>query len=139
MKKITYLELLEMAKEGNPPEVIEEDGIRYRLCRGFLTAYKDEYGEVFTPKDLRWMVNQRHITIIEPILTEEEREYLKAVIRPWRDAVYGIRIVSHRSDWEYLKIGIKADGNICFPSFPKGKYYKGMERDKDYTLEELDL
>ena len=39
---------------------------------------------------------------------------------------------------EFLKIYLE-DDNIPFPFFTKGTMYKGMECEKEYTLEELGL
>lgn len=76
-----------------------------------------------------------------PILDGEEKEYLKAVIKPWQDRV--VYIYKHEyCDEEYISI-IYRDGlyENCasFPSFKKGTMYKGMELNRKYTLEELGL
>ena len=75
----------------------------------------------------------------KPILDEKEKEYLSAVIRPWRDTVRCIRKYKHQNK-EYIYIHNKNifDG-IGFPYFKAGTMYKGMELDKEYTLEELVL
>ena len=40
---------------------------------------------------------------------------------------------------EFLEIWNKDNNYMCFPDFPKGKYYKNMELDREYTLKELGL
>ena len=37
---------------------------------------------------------------------------------------------------EFISIIIKDDMDITLPNFEKGKYYKGMELDERYSLEE---
>lgn len=110
-------------------EIYADDGV-YRmssnsnavLLRGLVNWLEDEYKE-------------------PPILDEKEREYLSAVIKPWRDRV--IFIYKHEyCDEEYITIGYH-DG-LCehyasFPSFKKGTMYKGMKTNIAYTLEELNI
>ncbi len=73
----------------------------------------------------------------EPILDEEERKYLSAVIRPFRDKVLYIK-KSRCADGEYIFIELKVE-IINLPLFEKDTMYKGMEVNKDYTLKELGL
>lgn len=72
------------------------------------------------------------------ILDEKEREYLSNVIKPFKDKVEYI-IKDTAACNEYIKITIKKDSSLCFPNFEKGTKYKGMEKGKEYTLEELGL
>lgn len=86
----------------------------------------------------------------EDILDEKEKEYLRAVIKPFRDRVakiikadieeddsghyYSLCICVYYEDckkyWDY----------VYFPNFKrKDTMYKGMEVDKEYTLKELGL
>ncbi len=71
------------------------------------------------------------------ILDKEEKEYLSAVIRPFRDRVKYIKKIS--SDREYINVLLEDGDRLTFPYFEKGTMYKGMEADKKYTLKELDL
>ena len=76
----------------------------------------------------------------QEILDEVEKRYLKGVIRPFRSKV--LKIVKKYdtfTDLEYIRIIIKDDASLEFPSFSKNTMYKGMEKDKKYTLEELGL
>ena len=72
------------------------------------------------------------------ILDDKEKEYLSNVIKPFRDKVE--YIVKETSSYnEYIKITIKKDDCLSFPYFKRGTMYKGMEEEKEYTLEELSL
>lgn len=82
--------------------------------------------------------NEIYIQYKQEILDEIEKEYLSAVIKPFRDRVEYIK-KNYHIEYEYISIYIKNDCNICFPSFKKGTMYKGMEQNKEYTLEELGL
>lgn len=79
----------------------------------------------------------------EPILDEEERKYLSAVIKPFRKEETTIMKRKEYSGCEFVRIAIEwKEGSIDyieFPSFEKGTMYKGMELNKEYTLEELGL
>ena len=71
------------------------------------------------------------------ILTEKEKAYLSAVIKPFREEVETIEKASFEED-EQLQIS-DGDTVMAFPCFEKGTMYKGMEAYKEYTLEELGL
>lgn len=80
----------------------------------------------------------------EPILDEKEKEYLSAVIRPWRDKVIDIRKMREheikKKNAEFIRIRLNDIGTVTdLPYFKAGTMYKGMELDRPYTLEELDL
>ena len=84
----------------------------------------------------------------EPILTDKEREYLSAVIKPFKNDVQIIKKMETTCDpeesetyipKEYIVIITKEFDNAVLPCFEKGKCYKGMETTDGYTLEELGL
>ena len=74
------------------------------------------------------------------ILDETEREYLKAVIKPFKKRVkYIVKAESlMRDKKELLKIQLDND-DMLLPYFKAGTMYKGMEIDKKYTLEDLGI
>lgn len=74
----------------------------------------------------------------EEILDEQEKKYLSAVIRPFRDRIKSIAKLSDLSN-HYIFIRFKDKEYISFPNFKKNTMYKGMKEYKDYTLEELGL
>lgn len=73
------------------------------------------------------------------ILDKEEKEYLTNVIKPFKK---NIKCIAKRTPIfegkECIVILFKNDG-IVFPYFKKGSMYKGMEPNKNYSLEELNL
>ena len=75
------------------------------------------------------------------ILTDKEKAYLSAVIKPFRKDVECIeKIKTYYGEKEYIYITMKKDDDYCeLPVFKKGTMYKGMEVNKRYTLEELGL
>lgn len=74
----------------------------------------------------------------KPILDDKEKEYLSAVIRPWRKKVIHIK-KSGTEKSEYLSINIREPFGVMLPYFKAGTMYKGMELDREYSLEELDI
>lgn len=73
------------------------------------------------------------------ILEEKEKEYLAAVIKPFREKVKYIQKCFDLGNEAYIYIYVKKCGSMIFPTFRKGTMYKGMEVNKRYTLEDLGL
>lgn len=108
-------------------------------CSKKAKIYNDfrnlETGKYYLIKDLIQSKND--------ILTLEERQYLRAVIKPFRSRVKTITktYLECFNEFEWLVLEMIEDGNDAsnFPFFEKGTMYKGMEANKKYTLEELGL
>ena len=81
----------------------------------------------------------QEIEIKVELLTSKEKMYLENLLRPFKDIVEYIAKTNMTNNLEYLCIKIKDDYHICFPNFLKNKYYKGLEIEKKYTLEDLGL
>lgn len=100
----------------------------------------DEFCKKCLGESLEWL-NQEYK---DQILDDVEKEYLSAVIKPFRKII--VTVSKHRlnNDLEYIAIRVKSlkedeEENMCFPAFKIGTMYKGMELDKKYSLEELGL
>lgn len=77
------------------------------------------------------------------ILDKEEKEYLRNVIKPFRNKVEFIQKIkycsgAHRSYKDYIQISLPEEV-IDMPFFEQNAMYKGMEVERKYTLEELGL
>ena len=87
-------------------------------------------------RNLKWLLEERE----KPILSDTEKEYLAAVIKPFRDRV---KYISKRYFSEYdeycIQVVLENLDSLTFPNFEGNIMYKGMEVDKKYTLEELYL
>ena len=81
------------------------------------------------------------VKIPKQILDEKEKEYLSAVIKPFRDSVVAIIKSQYDDYYEFIQIEVNQERRelINLPNFKKDIMYKGMEIDKGYTLEELGL
>ena len=112
-----------------------------------LKAIKNKQGiyEMEIPKNLVFIgsrIELGNIRIMEfkekeEILDDAEKEYLRAVIRPFRDRVKYIE-KKERFKKEFIGVYFEEDV-IIFPYFKENSMYKGMEKYKEYTLEELGL
>ena len=70
------------------------------------------------------------------ILTDKEKAYLSAVIKPFRERIECVKkIVFKRA---FIKIFLE-DEAVALPYFAKDIMYTGMEEGREYTLEELGL
>ena len=87
-------------------------------------------------KNLEWL-NQEYK---DPILDDVEREYLSVVIKPFRKKILCIRKSKDpRKGKNYIKIEFCDGDRMFFPNLSNDEMYKGMELDRNYTLEELGL
>ena len=88
----------------------------------------------------------------EPVLDEKEKEYLSAVIKPFRDRVFYIQKVKTTNlDDQFIFIRVKrydCEENerestkyeyIDLPYFKANTMYKNMKGNKKYSLKELGL
>lgn len=78
----------------------------------------------------------------EEILDNTEKNYLRGVIRPFRDRIKYIRKITFSNGDAKISIKIKENIHtwyIKLPPFKKDVMYKNMEPNKEYSLEELGL
>ena len=100
-----------------------------RAAKEAITAFEDLIKE--------W--NEKNVDILD----EEEREYLRVVLRPFRNR--NVKITKRQgSDMEFIEVKMKRKNSLMpeyteFPYFEAGTMYTGMEPNKEYTLEELKL
>lgn len=96
------------------------------------------------------LLNRAHLSLflswleeeyVPDILTDKEKAYLSAVIKPFRkDVKYIVKFKRYSDQKEYIYMTMKKDDDYCtLPVFEKGTMYKGMEVGKKYGLEELGI
>lgn len=74
----------------------------------------------------------------QPLLTDEEKAYLEVVLRPFKDRVEVIyKTSAHMKERLCFDCDFADSGRL--PFFDRNTMYKGMELDKNYTIEELGL
>lgn len=91
-------------------------------------------GEYYTDIILDWMSESYKA----PILDDVEKDYLSAVIKPFRKRIEYIAIwgTDHK---QFVHIELYNGDYANLPNFKVNKMYKGMEPKKRYTLDELGL
>lgn len=92
------------------------------------------------PTVLNWLCAE----YVEPLLSYEEKQYLTAVIAPFKDDIDYITKASCVGDqygvfYECINIVCKNGDCAKLPNFPKGTAYKGMIANHQYSLNDLYL
>ena len=95
---------------------------------------------VYACDAMKMMIGWLEEEYVPDILTDKEKAYLSAVIKPFRKRIKRIEKISNNfiCGKQFLCVELTTD-NLTFPVFEKGTMYKGMEANKRYTLEELGL
>ena len=157
MKEVAKLLGVELYEEF---KIMFNDGnfssCTYHFSNNSLNRIDNNGAKLFCDNLLAALLNGTHtiVKIPKSILTEKEKKTLSGIIEPYKSQVTGIkkRHFKDFSDSEKENIAIyyteiygegenivKLKGLMDLPIFPAGKYYKNMEEDKTYTLEELGL
>ena len=94
------------------------------------------------PRDFTGTIDvEKGFIVKKEILDEAEKEYLRAVIKPFKKRIVSIilkkLIVKRGSVFVYIELNNK--NSIVLPNFKQGTMYKNMEIDRKYTLKELGL
>lgn len=110
---------------------------REKDAKYFVYTYHEEKNAknailAFTRMINEW--NSEH----RDILTDAEKEYLSAVIKPFKNRITYIIKKRYGKDKEYLHIGMIPE-NFYLPTFKKGTMYAGMKAGKAYILQEIGL
>lgn len=108
---------------------------------------QEEYSNVISNRDkvnylkkqLKQLKEENKKEKNKPILDETEKEYLSAVIRPFKNRISDIVKRKYDIGESYIVIHINNGSSFYFPNFKKGTMYEGMKVDKEYTLKELGL
>ena len=134
--------------------ILKKDDIVYYTdsegSYGKVTITCDDNGptnQFFMINTITKIVRPHYGTLYEApkqILDQKEKEYLEAVIRPFRDRVLFIsKHTFFNRPYEWLKIKLKDEElnieDFDLPNFNEHTMYKGIELDKEYTLDELGL
>ena len=142
MKEVAKLLGVELEEEFR----IEGLTRKHKLTENGLRCWFDDFQQWYASYYIDELLTgeSKIIKLPKPILDEKEKDYLSAVIKPFRDRVISIRKYRFNQD-EYIGMYIKyyaeTDENemITLPVFKEGTMYKGMETNRRYTLEELGL
>lgn len=120
----------------NGDTIIKNDKKTY--SNSYFTTYDNQiYKEIIAKIE-----EPEYKTVYEnvfDVLDEKERKYLKDVIRPFRNRVKHITKRNVFEGQEVITICIDDYYAVNLPLFEKGTMYIGMETDKNYTLEDLNV
>lgn len=100
-----------------------------------VEIYREDF-DIFSPAGnvfTKWLEEEYK----PQILTDKEKAYLSALIKPFRNNVKFIRKMRSIAK-EFILIELKCNV-FSLPFFEAETMYKGMEVNKKYTLEELGL
>jgi hypothetical protein len=119
---------------------ITSHGINNAICKAILRVKQQDYCDKSSESCItcyKWLEKEYK----PQILTDKEREYLSNIVRPFRDKVKGFDKLLYTFNTEWIRMITKkgVPDNVVLPCFNKGEYYKNMEVNKEYTLEELGL
>lgn len=84
---------------------------------------------------MKWLLSEYK----ESVLNDAEREYLSAVIKPFRKNVMDVVKTQYSGGKQSIRIRICAGDYVELPLFNNNTMYKGMDVGKYYTPEELGL
>lgn len=85
---------------------------------------------------MKWLLEEYK----EPVLDDVEKEFLKAVIKPFRKMIaYIVKAQDFDDGKQCIRIILQNGDGIHFPYLDDDTMYKGMKKNKKYSLEELDL
>ena len=85
---------------------------------------------------MKWLLEEYK----EPVLDDVEREYLSATIKPFRKMIaYIVKAQDFDDGKQCIRIILQNGDGMHFPYLDDDAMYKGMEVNKEYSLEELGL
>lgn len=96
---------------------------------------KDLYTDKFLDQEIE----------VPDLLTTEEKTYLENVLRPFKDKIIYIKKQTIGRNWAGINIKLESIISerlydiISLPVFEKDKYYKNLEVNRQYTVEDLGL
>ena len=107
--------------------------LRRKMVNGYCVGFNCEgCGE----RVLKWLLEETK----EPVLDDVEKEYLSAVIKPFREMIaYIVKAQDFDDGKQCIRIILQNGDGMHFPYLDDDAMYKGMEVNKEYSLEELDL
>lgn len=141
---MNFIEALEEMKKGKIVKC-EKNKVRYKIKDNILLLnFKENTIWCSSADKFNYLNKLIYELYEEPILDKEEKKYLENVLRPFKDRVYCIRKeVCYVDDLEFLRFEFSelngVNDDFFLPFFKTDTMYKGMERNKDYTLKELGL
>ena len=107
--------------------------LRRKMVNGYCKGFNCEGCR---ERVLKWLLEEAK----EPVLDDVEKEYLSAVIKPFRKMIaYIVKAQDFDDGKQCIRIILQNGDGMHFPYLDDDAMYKGMEVNKEYSLEELGL
>lgn len=139
---MNFIEALEEMKKGNIVKVKGGLDRLYKLDNTTL-CFRQLYWTKWniSVAEFNAFIDVEFEIFEEPLLDDKEKEYLEAIIKPFKDKVKYIMKHTNKKGYEYICITYNEllDFDLIFPNFKENTMYKGMELHKKYTLKDLEL
>jgi len=150
MKYVTYYDLLGMVKDNTFPKKVKYKDVWYEWSDkldDYVHLIGDYPSQSLQLAFLNVMaeLTQKDIEIEETVLTKEEKEYLAAVIKPFRDSVLWFRKeIGASGNFGRIVIEFRSpnsnNSHTCrLPMINAKTEYKGMKPNYNYDLKELEI
>lgn len=120
---------------------LDIDGGYWSWSPSMLEKVEDKKHFKSLPRDFTGTINvEKGFIVKKEILDEAEKEYLSAVIKPFKKQVAFISLRKRFGDNRvYIYIEVKNNDCVILPLFEQGTMYKNMKIGREYTLKELGL
>lgn len=143
--KITYNNLLISVNNGEQPKKVKVGTATYTWngCDYILnTDSRKSLSDTLTSWTIKAQTTAEFIEVVEDVLTNKEKEFMRAVIKPIRERILTFE-KSFCGQIIIIIIRYKVGDVVHVSSIPVAKLldnaYERMEVCRKYTLEELDL
>ena len=140
---MNFSEALELLKQGKKVERINS--------YGYVSIYYLEDGTLYKQDDcctlkigmmpVESLLDDSWEEYKEPLLTEEEKEYLKMIIKfsPSEVDVVSLERLSGYKDYDYNMVWLVYRDGDRHAHYVGEDYFKNLKENNEYTLEELGL
>ena len=132
---------VEIENANNCRYKLDIDDGEWSWSPSMLEKVEDKKHFKSLPRDFTGTINvEKGFIVKKEILDEAEKEYLHAVIKPFKKQVAFISLKKRFDDNRaYIYIKLKNNDFVVLPFFEKGTMYKNMQINREYTLKELEL
>ena len=151
--EITRRELiLRIFRADTIPKCLYDEYNKYIIIPDYSRPYYGDLNRLYYDKENKEYLKLSDMAFLyetlkidNMILSDEEKEYLAHIIKPFRSKVKYITKKYYRDDgYEYITICVcdvpdNSESYMYFPNFTSNTMYKNMRLNEEYSLAELAL
>lgn len=118
-----------------------EDGATY-VMNGTRLTYSFEKKALMCGDTIAYSKEKmfEEVEVELPLLLPEERNFLKTLLKAFTNVKGIIKCKDRRQGFEFIRIETDSEEEtITLPSYIEGKYYKALQIDRLYTIDELEI